>query len=124
MVNVGEELHCFRLGEGDSDVKKLIMYRKTNPIYLTKEWRRKRKQILIKDKYECHKCKAKGLYSKATCVHHVKHLEEYPELALEDFYVDEYGRQRRQLLSLCDACHKEEHKELYVAKLVLTPERW
>ena len=101
-----------------------MAYRKTNHIYLTKEWRRKRKQTLIKDKYECQKCKAKGMYSRATCVHHVKHLEGHPELALEDFYTDEHGRQHRQLLSLCDACHKEEHKELYVAKPVLTPERW
>jgi len=100
------------------------MYRRTISFYLSREWRRKRQQILIRDKYECQKCKVKGLYSHATCVHHVKHLEEHPELALEDFYIDEQGIQHRQLLSLCDACHKDEHKELYVAKPVLTPERW
>lgn len=100
------------------------MFKRTNPFYLTKEWRRKRKQILTKDKYECQKCKVKGMYSRATCVHHVKHLEEYPELALEDFYTEEHGRQQRQLISLCDACHKEEHKEQHSSIPLLTPERW
>lgn len=101
-----------------------MAYRETNLFYLTKEWRRKRKQILIKDKYECQKCKAKGMYSRATCVHHVKHLEEYEELALADFYIDEYGRQHRQLISLCDSCHKDEHKEQHSSKPLLTLERW
>ena len=40
-----------------------------------------------------------------------KHPEENPELALEDFYIDEQGRQHRQLLSLCDACHKDVYNE-------------
>lgn len=108
--------------EGSPKAK--YMYRKTKTLYLSRDWRRKRKQILAKDKYECQKCNAKGFYSRATCVHHVKHLEDNPELALEDFYTDEHGRQHRQLLSLCDACHKEEHKEQYSSKPLLTPERW
>ena len=37
----------------------------------------------------------------ATTVHHIKHYDEYPELALEN----------DNLISLCDACHNYFHPE-------------
>jgi 5-methylcytosine-specific restriction endonuclease McrA len=34
-------------------------------------------------------------------VHHIKHLEDYPELAFDD----------NNLISLCSACHRKMHPE-------------
>ena len=74
------------------------------------------------DHNECQICKAKGRYSKATTVHHVKHLREHPELALTIF-----DGKNRQLISVCDACHNRLHPEKWVKhehKEPLTEERW
>lgn len=96
---------------------------KTNPFYLSKEWRRVRKEILQADKHECQKCKERGYYTRANHVHHVKHLEQYPSLALEKHYTDDQG-EHRQLISLCHPCHMEEHSYQYGGKEPLTEERW
>jgi len=39
-------------------------------------------------------------------VHHVKHLKEFPELALSNYYTDRDGSRHRQLISVCRACHE------------------
>jgi 5-methylcytosine-specific restriction endonuclease McrA len=99
----------------------------TNPFYLSPAWQHKRKQILQRDHHECVYCKAKGKHSRAVIVHHVKHLDEYPELALSDYYTDEHGVQHRQLVSVCrdcheTVCHPERMRRTY--KKPLTEERW
>lgn len=87
--------------------------------YKSSEWKDKRRQILRRDNYECQRCKREGRFSRATTVHHIKHLIDYPELALDD----------ENLESLCDACHNLEHPEKLkfpeVSRLQqLIPERW
>lgn len=54
------------------------------------------------------KVQKKGKYSKAILVHHINHLKENPELALEIY--DKEGK--RNLISLCQSCHEEEHPEM------------
>ena len=101
--------------------------KKHNPFYDTPEWRRKRREILKRDKGECQVHKAKGEYRRATHVHHVKHLDKYPELALEDYYIDEHGEKQRQLISVCKDCHETVcHPERlrWNKKEALTEERW
>lgn len=87
--------------------------------YKSREWRRKRWQILRRDNYECQKCKKEGRYHKAETVHHIKHLKDCPELALVD----------SNLVSLCFNCHNEEHPEKLASQVAerrkqITPERW
>jgi 5-methylcytosine-specific restriction endonuclease McrA len=86
--------------------------------YHSGAWLSKRKEILKRDNNECQKCKRKGRYSKATCVHHIKHLKDREDLALVD----------SNLLSLCDCCHNEEHPEKlhknFVKKRVISQEKW
>ena len=65
--------------------------------YNSMAWRRKRAYILRRDKHMCQHCKAKGKVTVANEVHHVKELEDYPELALED----------ENLISLCRPCHEK-----------------
>lgn len=99
-------------------------YKRANPFYLSKEWRRLRKEVLEDDKYECQLHKQRGFYKQANTVHHVKTVEEHPELALEKYYIDECGRRIRNLISLCKECHEEVHGHRHKPKEYLTEERW
>lgn len=70
--------------------------------YTSKRWRRKREIILKRDNYTCQWCKRyDGGKTPATVVHHIKHLEDYPELAYKD----------SNLISLCSKCHNKAHPE-------------
>lgn len=69
--------------------------------YKGKRWRRKRAAILRRDKYLCQECKKYGRRREAVTVHHIKHVDEYPELAYSD----------DNLVSLCNACHNKMHPE-------------
>lgn len=83
------------------ELLKAIMIGDVLKFYKSKEWKKKRKDIFKRDNNECQKCKAKGKFRKAKCVHHIKHLRDNPELALED----------ENLICLCNICHNEEHPE-------------
>lgn len=95
--------------------------------YSWKSWERLSARVRTRlDNSECQKCKARGKYSRAVLVHHVKHLRDRPDLALS-VYDPETGE--RQLLSLCRACHEMEHPERMrpargPAASPLTEERW
>lgn len=95
--------------------------------YTSHSWQKKREEVFRLDRYECQKCKAKGKYSKAKVVHHVKHLKDRPDLALSIWETCPDGTNVRQLVSLCDACHEEEHPERLrqnKKKEPITEERW
>ena len=89
------------------------------------EWSRTRYQVLELDHQECQRCRKFGRYRRAVIVHHVKHLRDRPDLALSVVDPDTGGR---QLVSLCRACHEEEHPERglkrYTPSPPLTVERW
>lgn len=69
--------------------------------YTSKKWKRKRAVILRRDNYLCTECRKYGRKRQATTVHHIKHADEYPELAYNN----------DNLTSLCAACHNKEHPE-------------
>lgn len=71
--------------------------------YHSLEWKKKRAEILARDNNECQKCKKKGRVTKANAVHHIKHYRTHKHLALEN----------SNLISLCNACHNEEHPEKF-----------
>ena len=104
----------------DERINKLIGEGK---FYKSSDWLHKRQQILERDNHECQRCKGEGGFSPATCVHHIKHLKDRPDLALDD----------DNLVSLCDACHNLEHPERFIKNFVEPkkndlierfPERW
>ena len=64
-------------------------------------WKRKRAGILRRDGYACRYCKRFGRMREATEVHHIKPVDEFPELAFDD----------ANLVSLCHACHNAQHPE-------------
>lgn len=85
--------------------------------YASKEWKSERRIVMARDNHECQRHKRMGKYAKASCVHHKKHLKEYPELALDE----------DNLESLCDACHNIEHPEKFfneVKPKFTNEERW
>lgn len=69
--------------------------------YTSTAWKAKRAAILCRDGYMCKRCKRYGRQRQATTVHHIKHYDEYPELALDN----------DNLISLCDKCHNYYHPE-------------
>lgn len=93
-------------------------------LYWTKVWKRLRKQILAYDHNECQICKTRGEHQRATMVHHIKHLERYHSLGLSTTYEAEDGRVYRQLISLCDDCHEQQHKREQRELQLITEERW
>lgn len=83
--------------------------------YHTTAWRKKREKILKRDRRACCMCRAKGVYTRAVTVHHIRHLKKYPELALTD----------DNLQSLCAECHEKVHPEKFFKRTGFeSPERW
>ena len=72
-----------------------------SPFYTLKVWKDKRRYILARDKYLCKECAKYGRNTEATTVHHIKEIDEYPELKLKN----------DNLVSLCASCHNKQHPE-------------
>lgn len=77
--------------------------KKANPFYFSTAWRKKRLEILERDNFECVMCREEGRVTtgKDTTleIDHIKELDDYPELALED----------TNLRTLCRRCHNVRH---------------
>lgn len=97
-------------------INKLIHHHNIKAFYNSSLWEHKREEALDRDNNECQKCKDKGLYGKAQCVHHKEHVRKRPELALT----------LKNLISLCNSCHDVEHPEKLrnKPKPQLNVERW
>ncbi len=80
----------------------LIRSGHVHKFYTSPEWRRKRREIFERDHFECQVCKNKyKKYTRATTVHHVKELRQFPLLCLSNYYINENGRKERNLISVC-----------------------
>ena len=108
-------------------LRRLIDEGQEERFYSWKDWKRLSAVVRARlDNAECQKCKARGKYAPAEIVHHVKHIQDRPDLALS-VYDPDTGE--RQLISLCRACHELEHPERLrpqrgAAAKPLTEERW
>ncbi|MFE0619765.1 HNH endonuclease [Bacillus altitudinis] len=85
--------------------------------YDSGDWKRLRAEVKQRDNYECQPCKRNGLVSIDTneysesarrkkiqlVVHHIKELEDYPDLALD---ID-------NLETVCVDCHNKEHDRVF-----------
>lgn len=104
-------------------LEKLVPAGESDKFYSWGVWLHRREQVLRLDRWECQMCKAKGRYSRASIVHHVKHLTDRPDLALAIWDGEE-----RQLISVCKKCHEAEHPESLLQagpkEKPLTEERW
>ena len=114
-----------------AQLRQLIGDGREAEFYSWDEWRRKlRPEVLRLDNHECQLCKARGKVRTDTAgsrliVHHVKHLQDRPDLALSGFDPD---TGERQLLTVCKDCHEALHPEAmrqYAPQAPpVTAERW
>lgn len=74
--------------------------------YIRTEWLHVRNVVLHLDNYECQICKENGRYSRAQLVHHISHLKEHPEWALDIWVKNDSGVKERNLISVCKYCHE------------------
>lgn len=74
---------------------------KADAFYKTWAWQKCRGTILDRDGYLCQVCLKDGEPIPADTVHHIKHLRDYPELALTE----------SNLISVCFDCHNDLHPE-------------
>lgn len=120
--STGLGISAFRLRQ----LQAMIVAGNSNGFYDWGEWERTRAAVLDLDNHECQICKARHRYRKAVLVHHVKHLKDRPDLALSVFDPDTGDR---QLVSLCRACHEDQHPErrrgcFCSSRDPVTAERW
>jgi len=81
----------------------VLSFEDIRQFYKSYKWKSFRAAVMRRKKYRCEKCWAKGKYKRAKVLHHIKHLREYPELALTE----------SNMQALCKDCHREEHPEEY-----------
>lgn len=92
--------------------------------YTWTRWKHVRKEVLQLDKGECQLCKQRGIYTKATTVHHVNYVKKHPDKALDIWYTFR-GQRKRNLISLCHDCHEAVHGYRKKKRAEpLTEERW
>ncbi|NFF80427.1 HNH endonuclease [Clostridium botulinum] len=99
-------------------ITKLFNEHNIHAFYVSTAWKKLREQVLREQNYECQICKSKGKYSRASTVHHIKHLKEYPSLALT----------KSNLMCVCNSCHNILHPEKmkfkFKKKKQLNEEQW
>lgn len=74
---------------------------KEQGFYHSPAWRRIRRLALQQDRYLCQDCLDNRIAAKAAEVHHIKPLEQYPDLALD----------LGNLRCLCRDCHEQAKKQ-------------
>jgi formate-dependent nitrite reductase cytochrome c552 subunit len=113
-------------------VSQLIADDRLHEFYVSKEWRKLRKEVLEEAKHggmtpECQICKANGFYSEANHVHHIQYVRRHPRYALSRTYTYQ-GKERVNLIAVCKDCHETVcHPERMRKKKdvkPLTVERW
>ena len=107
----------------EHEISTLIAINRVDIFYNSYYWRTLSHKVIKQYNFECQLCKSKGVYSRATLVHHVKPLKEYPSLAYSLTYVDDDGKEKIQLMPLCQSCHEYMHHR-FTPKPPLTVERW
>lgn len=108
-----------------SYIKRLEKEGRLYKFYQSKEFKKLRKQVIKNSHGECQECLKKHprRLTKGTIVHHIKHVDKYPELALSI----------ENLELVCSRCHWELHPEKHEKELKaqhrtlkkeVTKERW
>lgn len=75
--------------------------KKALPFYNSPAWRKAREIVLIRDNFLCQPCLKDGVLEQARIVHHIDHLKDSPDKALDE----------DNLESVCAACHNKLHPE-------------
>lgn len=90
-------------------IRELIAQDKLYKFYKSKEWVSLKNEVLRENHYECQHCLQHGKYTRAVMVHHVNEVRKRPDMALTKTYIDDTGKEKKNLVPLCFACHEAEH---------------
>lgn len=93
-------------------IRNIIKENRVHDFYNSPVWKRKKREILKAQHYECQRCKKKGKYMRARTVHHKEYLRKRPDLALDN----------DNLEAICDGCHYDEHHRMKPG--FINEERW
>lgn len=88
-----------------------------------------RREVLRQDNNECQYCKERHKHRRAVIVHHIYHLDKYPQYGLMTWVDDPVtGERKRNLISVCRECHETvchpERMREWTPKEPVTVERW
>lgn len=110
----------------EKEIKEIINTKDYYKVYKTGRWYRLKAKVLKEFHNECYLCKQQGKITMADTVHHVKEVKKYPSLVYEEFYYDNNGERKRNLIPLCNGCHNKVHKRFGhpERKKPLNEERW
>ncbi|MBD1373726.1 HNH endonuclease [Hazenella sp. IB182357] len=75
--------------------------KKALPFYKSAAWKKARETVLLRDHYLCQFCFMGNKIVQADIVHHIEHLSERPDKALD----------ADNLISVCAKCHNRLHPE-------------
>ncbi|SUK02787.1 HNH endonuclease [Staphylococcus aureus] len=76
---------------------------KRNKFYHSTSWNRLRMKAYLRDNRECQHCKREDKVVKGQNVHHIKPIDQRPDLALDI----------NNLITLCIDCHNKVHGRVY-----------
>lgn len=123
---IAEAQHGGHMGISDgrlAELRGLLDAGSEHEFYSWTEWRKLRRDVLTLDNHECQECRRRGVYFRASIVHHVQHLRDRPDLALSI-----YDGDKRQLEAVCKRCHEalhpESQRQYAPTAPPLTAERW
>lgn len=122
------------------EIRALIARDELWRFYKSKDWIRLKESILKENHYECAECRKRGIITRydigrngekklLSTVHHVRHVRDYPELAMSKTFRDPAtGRIMTNLIPVCKACHNRLHPEKFRSQpekeKFTTVERW
>lgn len=118
-------------------VKTLIDSGELEKFYHSSAWIKIAEEVKKMDNYECQICKREGKITTVgskgednknvqISVHHIKEVRKYPELALSIWYEDGNGKEKRNLITVCETHHNHIHKkfEKHRRSGFMNKERW
>lgn len=109
------------------DLIKSLNGKEMYKFYKSPEWQALRNEVLAEQHNECQVCKDQGKYTPAETVHHIQYVRKHPETALDKTYTYK-GKEYRNLIAICKACHNKVHKEKLInrqySSIMINEERW
>jgi 5-methylcytosine-specific restriction endonuclease McrA len=93
---------------------------RTDGFYKSYAWRKLSKKVRERDGYRCVLCGA----DVHVLAHHVNTVEEFPDLALSEYYTDDTGSTQRNIITVCHDCHLSVCHPEQLTCPSITAERW
>lgn len=105
----------------------LIAKDRVEQFYHLSIWKELKLKVFKSQHFECQDCLKENrltiLQLDSPC-HHERELKDFPELALSEYFIDEFGIKRRNLTALCFDCHNKRHNRFQKKNTFINEEKW